>query len=303
MKKLIIAGGSGFIGKELINYFKNDFDKIVILSRNKNRLEDKIAYINWDAKNFGDWCNELEGATAIINLTGKNINCRFTEENKTLILSSRVNSTKIIGEAILKCKTPPELWINASTADLYLKNDTTPANENSPVGSGFMTEVGLAWEKAMSPFNLPNTRKINFRISLVMGKTGGVFPVLLNLTKKMLGGTLGSGNQHVSWVHIEDFCGIAKWCITNKNARGAYNIVSPETITNKNFMQLLRKKTKVPFGLPAAAWMIKIGAFFIGTEAELILNSLNVAPTRLLNEGFKFKYNQMEDCVNDLLKK
>src|SRR5437879_1968609 len=114
MKKLIIAGGTGFLGEELIKYFKDDYDSIVIFSRNQDRIENKVKYIKWDAKSFGSWCNEFEGATAIINLCGKSVDCRYTEQNKKIIFSSRLDSTRIIGDAILKCADPPKIWMNGA---------------------------------------------------------------------------------------------------------------------------------------------------------------------------------------------
>ena len=304
MKKLIIAGGTGFLGKELIKYLENDFDSIVIFSRSANKVEGKVTYLKWDAKTLGDWCGQLESATAIINLCGKSVNCRYTKKNKSLILSSRIDSTKIIGEAILKCSIPPKLWINGASATIYRYSEDNPMTEaKGEIGSGFSVEVCKAWEKIFNEFTLPNTRKTNLRISLVFGKTGGVFPVLVNMTKKGLGGKMGTGKQQVSWVHVHDFCSIVKWMIFNEKAVGPYNIVAEQPVTNKNLMALLRKKTNTSFGLPATKWMLEIGAFFLGTETELILKSRYAVPERLLNEGYKFKYHNIEACVNDLIVK
>lgn len=303
MKKLIIAGGSGFLGQELCNYFKNDFDKIIILARGENKSQGKITFIKWDAKTFGSWCDELENATAIINLCGKSVDCRYTYENKALIFSSRLDSTKIIGDAILKCKNPPKIWMNGASATIYPNSfDKAMGESSGEIGEGFSVEVCKAWEKVFNEFALPATRKINLRISLVLGKTGGVLPVMVKMTKRGLGGTMGSGKQQFSWIHITDFCRIIAWMIENENAKGPYNIVAPNAITNKNLMALFRKKVKMPIGLPATEWMLKIGAFIIGTETELVLKSRYVVPERLLNEGFKFEYETIEECLDNLVK-
>lgn len=301
MKKLVIAGGTGFLGQALAEHFENDFDKIVILSRGENKIKGKAVYLNWDAKTFGNWCLELEGATAVINLCGKSVDCRYTEENKKLIFSSRLDSTKIIGEAILKCSTPPRLWINGASATIYRNSEDTPMGEFSgEIGSGFSVEVCKAWEKVFNDFTLPKTRKTNLRISLVFGSTGGVLPVMMKVVRRGLGGKTGSGKQQVSWIHVEDFCRVVRWMIETPSAAGPYNIVAPEPVRNEKLMGLLRKKAGVAIGLPSPKWLLEIGAFFIRTETELILKSRYAVPERLLKEGFKFKYRNIEQCIDNL---
>jgi uncharacterized protein (TIGR01777 family) len=170
MKKLIIAGGTGFLGKELTSYFENKYDKIVILSRSAEKVNGKVSYLKWDAHNFGDWCAELEDSIAVINLCGKSVDCRYTEKNKAEILSSRIDSTKIIGEAILKCANPPQLWINGASATIYQHSENTPMTEiDGKIGTGFSVDVCEAWEKVFNSFALPKTRKVNLRISMVLG--------------------------------------------------------------------------------------------------------------------------------------
>ncbi len=301
MKKLIIVGGTGFLGQELIKHFQNAFDEIIILSRSKNKIDKNIKYLNWDAKTFGDWCDELEGANAVINLCGKSVDCRYTEKNKAMIFSSRLESTQIIGKAIQKCKVPPKLWINGASATIYKQSETEPMTESAgEIGTGFSIDVCKAWEKVFNDFQLPDTRKVNMRISMVFGKTGGVFPALMNVVKKGIGGTMGKGTQQVSWVYIDDFCNIVKWIIDTETVKGVYNSVAPNPVKNKLLMQLLRKKAGIKFGLPASAWMLEIGAFFMRTETELILKSRYSFPEKALNEGFKFKYKTIEECLNNL---
>ena len=301
MKKIIIAGGTGFLGEALISKYEKEFDEIVVLSRAIKPNKKNVRYVQWDAKSFGGWCKELEGAYAIINLCGKSVDCRYTEKNKAIILSSRLDSAQIIGEAILKCINPPKLWINGASATIYAHSENKRHTElSTEFGSGFSVEVCKAWENVFNDFTLPNTRKINLRISMVMGQGGGVFPVLINLAKKGLGGTMGKGTQLVSWVHVDDFCSFVKWIIDNEKTTGVYNLVSPEPITNKKMMKLFREKVHVKIGLPATEWMLKIGAFFLRTETELILKSRYSYPEKALNEGFLFKYKTMNDCLNNL---
>ena len=301
MKKLILAGGTGFLGQALIAHFKNEFDSIVILSRAKGKTLEKVRYLQWDAKTFGDWCNELEGAHTILNLCGKSVDCRYTTKNMAEIFASRLDSTKIIGAAILKCKQAPALWINGTSATIYRHSEDTAMTESKgEIGEGFSVEVCKAWEKVFDGFELPATRKVNMRISMVFGKTAGVYPVLMSVVKKGLGGTMGNGRQQVSWIHVEDFCKIVDWMMRHEKAKGVYNVVSKKPVRNKKLMQMLRKKAGIFIGLPAAAWMLKIGAFIIGTETELILKSRYIIPEKLVSEGFKFKYRTMEECLADL---
>lgn len=301
MKKLIIAGGTGFLGQALCRHFENRVDEVVILSRTIHKTEGKIRYLQWDVKTAGNWCGELEGAEAVINLCGKSVDCRYTEKNKAIIFSSRLDSTKIIGEAIEHCKVPPALWINGASATIYRHSENEPmTEEKGEIGAGFSIEVCKAWEKVFNSFTLPATRKVNMRISMVMGKTGGVFPALTNVVKKGLGGTMGKGTQQVSWVHVDDFCRMIDWFITHKNISGIYNSVAPSPVTNRRMMQLLRQKLHVPIGLPAASWMLEIGALLIGTETELILKSRYSYPERALKEGFTFSYQTFEECLNAL---
>lgn len=302
IKKLVIAGGSGFLGEALIEKFKNQMEEIVVLTRGASKNVGNVTYLNWDAKTFGSWCPKLEGATAVINLCGKSVDCRYTEENKKIIFSSHLDSTKIIGDAILKCQDPPKIWINGASATIYGASESEPMTEaKGKIGTGFSIEVCKAWEKIFNSFTLPKTRMINLRISLVFGKTGGVFPVLYKLAKRGLGGKMGNGKQQVSWVHIDDFCNIINWMIETETAKGVYNIVTTKPVTNDKLMKLIRKRSGVPFGLPSPAWLLEVGALFIRTETELILKSRYSVPEKLLNEGFKFKFTSAEDCVNDLI--
>ncbi len=301
MKKLIIAGGSGFLGQELIKHFGITFNEIVILTRNKNVSYGKIKYVQWDAKTFGSWSNELESATAIINLCGKSVDCRYTEKNMAEIFASRLDSTNIIGQAIQKCKFPPTLWINGASATIYRHSETEPMTENKGIiGSGFSVEVCKAWENVFDSFKLAQTRKVNMRISMVIGKTGGVYPALMNVIKKGLGGTMGKGTQQVSWVHIADFCNMVEWFITDKNTTGIYNCVAPTPIQNKPMMALLREKANIKIGLPATSWMLEIGSFILRTETELILKSRYSYPEKALNEGFKFQFNTFKESLSNL---
>lgn len=311
-RKIIIAGGTGFIGKELIKLF--DQDDIVVLTRGLKNVQTnsydheyriagkpQVSYINWDAKTKGSWCKELEAADIIINLCGKSVNCRYTEKNKKLIFSSRTEPTEIIGEAIRQCIDPPKLWINASSATIYRNATDRPQDEyNGEIENDFSVQVCKAWEKSFFDCRTPFTRKVALRTAVTLGG-GGVIVPYFNLLKFGLGGKQGTGNQMYSWIHIKDIFNIINWIDQHKHMEGVYNAAAPGPVTNKIFMQTLRKITGYRFGLPAYEWMLKMGAFLIGTETELILKSRWVLPTRLLETGFKFEYATLQEAFTEIV--
>lgn len=297
MKKIIIAGGSGFLGQVLESYFSKKEYLIKILTR----YPTKENHIFWDAKTIGNWTSELENSEALINLTGKSVDCRYTEQNKKNIYDSRVNSTKIIGKAINLCKKPPKVWFNSSTATIYkhsLKKEMT--EENGDIGDDFSMNIAKSWEKTFFEIKNPNTRKIALRTAIVLGKKGGAFIPLKNLTKYGLGGKQGSGNQKVSWIHELDFARAIEFLLTKNNLEGIFNLSVPNPTNNKLLMKTLRQEIKIPFGIPHPIWLLEIGAKLIGTETELILKSRNVIPQRLLKENFKFKYQTINKAIQNL---
>jgi uncharacterized protein len=302
IQKMILAGGTGFLGRAIINRFNREGTEIIILSRGSARKEGNVRYIHWDGKTPGEWTKELEGTDVLINLTGKSVDCRYTEKNKAEIISSRVNATKVLGEAINKTANPPKVWLNSASATIYRNAEDRPMDEfTGEVGEGFSVGVCQVWEKTFNEIINPSTRKIAMRISMVMGKGGGVLPVMSKLVKAGLGGKMGTGKQFVSWIHEEDFLNALEWLINNEQATGPYNFAAPHPLTNKNFMELMRQELNVKIGLPTAEWMLETGAFFIRTETELILKSRRVIPAKLEAEGFKFKFPEAKEALKDLL--
>ncbi len=300
MRKLIIAAGTGFLGQVLVHHFKNKFDEIVILTRGKSQAIDRIKYVNWNAKTFSGWEKELENADVLINLVGKSVDCRYTKKNKQDILWSRIKSTKILNEAVLNCQNPPKHWLNSSTATIYRFSLDKEMDEiEGEIGNDFSINVALSWEKAFFKTETPNTLKTALRTSIVLGKNGGAFIPLQRLAKIGFGGKQGKGNQFVSWIHEEDFARAVDFII-EKELTGKINIVSPKPIRNANFMSKLRKAVNFPFGIPLSKTLLEIGSLFIRTETELVLKSRNVVPKRLLENGFEFKFGNIDEAFQDL---
>ncbi len=282
---------------------------VAVLTRKPCPRMDNVREVAWDGKTVGDWARELDGAEAVINLSGRSVNCRYTLENRQAIMDSRVFSTRVLGEAIAKVKNPPRVWMNSSTATIYKHAIDIPRDETGEIGAtaeakdGFSVEVGHAWEAAFNEANTPSTRKIILRTSLVFGADdGGVFRVLRRLVRFGLGGKAASGKQYVSWIHEEDLARAVAFLLEKENFSGPVNLSTPNPLPNKEMMRIMRQVCKAPLGigLPAARWMLEVGAFFMRTETELILKSRRVVPGRLLGQGFRFNYPTFEDAVREL---
>ncbi|MDE0598440.1 MAG: TIGR01777 family oxidoreductase [Dokdonia donghaensis] len=302
MKKLIIAGGSGFLGSILINHFQNQFEEIVLLSRKQKAPSHNVRTVLWDAKNVTGWKNEFENTDVVINMAGRSVDCRYHKKNRDAILNSRVDTTTIIGKAISQCSNPPQVWLNSSTATIYRHSLETPMTEaNGEVGTGFSVEVAKAWEQAFFDSDTPLTRKVALRTSIVLGKDGGALQPIKKITQLGLGGKQGDGKQKFSWIHQDDFVRSLDFLIKNDTLQGPFNIVSPMVTTNSELMKYIRSVLKVPFGLPASKPLLEIGAFIIRTETELLLKSRYVIPERLIKAGFTFTHPELKKALYNLL--
>ena len=300
--KIVIAGGSGFLGKALSSHFKNQGILVTVFTRGKTQLIDGVNYVHWDGKTIGEWMEHMNQVDVLINLTGKSVDCRYTKVNKKEILDSRVNATRILGEAIQEVDQPPRVWLNASTATIYRASyDNVMTEEDGEIGNDFSMDVAKAWEASFIEPENPKTRKVALRISLVLGKNEGVLPVLSKLTKLGLGGYHGNGKQKFACIHIEDLINAVQFIIDNENIEGPVICSAPTHIDNKNFMKAFRKAMGVSFGLPASKIMLKMGAVVMGTEPELILKSRYVSPKKLLDAGFQFKFANIDKALADLL--
>jgi len=301
MRRIVIAGGTGFLGSILVRHF-SERDQVTILTRGKSKVKNGIEYIHWDGRTVGLWSNILEHADVVVNLNGKSVDCRYTDKNKQLIYSTRLDSTAAIGQAILKCVSPPKLWINASSATIYRHSLDREMDEYAgEIGSGFSVDVCQKWEAVFDRFDLPNTRKVVLRTGIVFGKSGGPLKPLIALARIGLGGKHGGGNQYFSWLHETDFAGIVSFIIDNNGAQGVYNATVTAPVTNIEVMRAIRQGPGVSFGVPMSRRLLKFGAFLIRTETELILKSRRVVPKRLLESGYQFKFDKIDDAIASFL--
>jgi len=302
-KKIVLAGGNGYLGTVLANYYKDKAEEIVILSRHEKQADGNIRTVTWDGKTTGKWTSELVNADMLVNLCGKNVNCRYTEKNKAEIFASRLQPTELLGQVIHDLFEPPKLWINLASATIYRHAEDRPQDEETgEIGTGFSVDVCNTWEAAFNKYETPKTRKVALRMGIVLGRSDSVFPRLLNLVRLGMGGMQGNGEQYVSWVHELDAARSTEWLMDNPELNGVFNCTAPIPIKNAALMHAIRKTYGVPIGLPAPKWLLEIGSIVIGTETELILKSRWVLPKRLLDSGFKFDYETADAAVKDILK-
>jgi uncharacterized protein (TIGR01777 family) len=307
--KVIIPGGSGQVGTILARAFHQAGHEVVILSRRPKKAAWRV--MEWDAKTLGDWTTVIEGADVVINLVGRSVNCRYNAENRRLIKESRVNSTRILGDAIARASSPPRVWLQASTATIYSHRYDAPQDEATGVLGGsepgapgawrFSIDVATAWERELNESATPYTRKVLMRSAMTLSPDhDGVFDTLLTLVKCGLGGSAGDGRQYVSWIHDQDFIRAVYWLIERDELEGPINLAAPNPVINSEFMSALRSAAGVTFGLPATPLMLEVGAFFLQTETELILKSRRVIPGALTQSKFIFRFPTWAEAARDL---
>ncbi|HEV7703940.1 MAG TPA: TIGR01777 family oxidoreductase [Gemmatimonadaceae bacterium] len=307
--KVVLAGGTGQVGTILARAFHSAGNDVVVLSRQSTVAPWRV--VQWDARTLGAWSTELDGADSVINLAGRSVDCRYTTTNREAILSSRVESTRVIGAAIAQSARPPRAWLQMSTATIYAHRLDAPNDEASGIIGGsepdapdtwrFSIEVARAWEAAANESSTPNTRKVLLRSAMVMSHDrGGIFDTLLRLVRLGLGGTAASGRQFISWIHHADFVRAVTWLLERENFNGVVNLAAPQPLPNAAFMRALRKAWGTRIGLPATAWMLEIGALAMRTETELVLKSRRVVPGRLVDGGFEFRFPEWPTAAREL---
>lgn len=310
--KIVIPGGSGQIGSVVARAFAAEGHEVVVLSRKPATAPWRV--VPWDGERAGNWWMEIDGADAVLNLAGRSVNCRYHARNRRLIKDSRINSTRILGEAIAAAVHPPRVWLQASTATIYAHRIDAPNDEftgtidgtdaSSPDTWRFSTDVALSWERTFREAVTPRTRKVLLRTAFVLIPDRiGAFHVLLRLVRWGLGGAHGDGRQYVSWIQDQDFVRAVRWLIDHPELEGAVNLASPHPVTNAEFMRGLRSAWGIRFGLPASKVMLEVGAAILRSETELMLKSRRVAPARLLESGFTFEFPNWDAAAVNLCRR
>lgn len=313
--RVVLGGSTGFIGQQLHRHWRAQGREVVSISR-------RNADLTWD--DHAGIAAAVDGAALVVGLAGKSVNCRYTPANRTEIVRSRQETTAALRSAIERAATPPPLWVNSSTATIYRHAEDRPQTEAAgELGAGFSVDVAKAWERELFTGDLPGTRRVALRTAIVLGD-GGVLGTLRTLAKFGLSGTqydgrwpvgrarrvagtahwrgARGGRQKFSWVHLDDVCGIIDFLEHTPALSGPVNAVAPHPSDNRTFMAAIRRALGVPFGLPAARWMLELGAMGLGTETELILKSRWVAPEKLLVAGYVFRHPDLDEAIRASLR-
>jgi uncharacterized protein len=301
MKRIVLAGGSGFIGQALAKALVARSYEVVVLTRSP-RKDTRFREVEWDGAHVGEWLKFLDGAEAVVNLTGRNVNCPHTPENLREILESRVNSVRAIALAFAHIKTPPRVWVQASAVGFYGDTKDRLRDESSPAGHDALADVCKLWEESFNSTDTPKTRRAILRIGFVLGRNGGALPVLSKLTKWFLGGTVGSGKQFISWIHIADLTRMFVETIERKDLSGTFNAVGLNPEMNKFFMRELRRALHRPWSPPAPEFAVRLGARWMDSEPSLALSSQCCAPIRFLEAGFEYQFSKLRTALEDLCK-
>ena len=314
--RIVIPGGSGQVGRMLARFFQERGHHVTVLTRGPYSAPWQT--VHWDAQRLGPWVETLDGADVCINLSGRSINCRYTARNRRELHDSRIGPTRLLHEAIAGLAQPPRLWMNASSATIYRHaidrdmdeatgelggNEMISRRRRAPEKWNWTVQLVKDWEAAFFSTPTPQTRKIALRTSLVFSPApGSVFAVMSNLVRAGLGGTQGSGQQYVSWIHETDFAHAVEFLIEHQEIEGPVNLAAPNPLPNSEFMAALREAWEMPNGLPAPAPLLALGMFFLRTEPELVLKSRRVVPGRLLRAGFKFEFPDWPEAAADLVR-
>lgn len=309
--RIVIPGGSGQVGRILARSLHPEHD-VIVLSRRPESCPWRV--VGWDGRTLGEWQSEIDGADVVINLAGRSVNCRYGAENRRDILESRVLSTRVVGEAVIRAARPPRVWLQASTATIYAHRYDAANDEytgvlgghepDAPASWHFSIDVARQWEQTFNEAVSPRTRKVALRSAMTLSPdAGGVFDTVLGLVRRGLGGAAGDGRQFMSWIHCDDFVAAVNWLIAHDEIDGIVNVAAPNPLPNADFMHGLRDAWGIPIGLPAQKWMLEIGAVFMRTETELILKSRRVVPSRLLEHGFTFKFPTWDTAAPDLCRR
>lgn len=299
--RIVVAGGTGFLGRNLAGHLGRLGCEVVVLSRNRPAGDHAWRHATWDARTLGEWVRHLDGATALVNLTGRSVDCVKTPDQCDEILRSRVESTRVLGRALREVGTRPRVWVQMATAHRYGDPPEVVIDEDAAFGYGLAPLVAEAWEDTFREVVPADVRQVILRTSFVLGRSGGALPRLSRLTRWGLGGRLGHGRQGVSWIHEEDMNALFAWAIAEDGVEGAYLATAPDPVSNAVFMRELRRALGIPLGLPATSWMVRLAApLLLRTDPELALYGRFCVSRRLREEGFAFRFPDLRSALRNL---
>lgn len=307
---ILITGGTGLIGSALCSALASDGHQIHVLTRNpqkaQTRLPAEVEPYLWDAKTTQGWGHLLDEANAVINLAGQSIagkslsdvlTQRWTEERKQTIQASRVDAGNALVEAINKAEKKPKVFIQASAVGYYGNTGQKELIESAPSGDDFLAETCRMWEDSTEQVEAMGVRRVVIRTGLVLSAQGGMLPIILLPTRLFVGGKLGHGDQYMPWIHMEDEVNAIRFLLGNEESRGVYNLSAPRPVQQAELAQIAGQRLRRPSFLPTPAFLLQ---FALGEKSILVLHGQKALPEKLLNEGYAFKFNNLEAALADL---
>jgi uncharacterized protein (TIGR01777 family) len=298
--RIVLAGGSGFIGQSLSPFLLSKNHEIVVLTRAESDYHGGVRRVHWDGKTLGDWIEFVNGESAVVNLTGRSINCRHTPENRREIIDSRVDSVRVLGQLIGQSAQPPKVFVQVAGVGIYGDKGERICDESTAPGDDFVTVVCQKWEAAFASVDAPKTRKVLLRLGVVLGPNGGFLELLGKLTRWFLGGRVGNGRQYISWIHVTDLSRLVLASIENQELIGTFNATSPNPVTNAEFMRELRRALHRPWSPPVPELAARLGSWLMGTEASLALVSQRCIPKRFSEKNFEFEFPNLREALANI---
>ena len=294
--KVLIAGGSGFLGKALTNSLKNDRHEVIILTRRAPKHSDQIQ---WDGKSTSGWGHVVNEVDAVIHLAGFGLqHWPWTRKQKQKFVDSRVNPGLALVSAIQKASRRPRVFLQSSGINRYRMHGEGIADESTPPAEHFLAQITVSWESATEPLESLGVRRIMARNAVVLAKNGGMFPLMALPARLFLGGRFGHGKQAVPWIHIIDQVNAVRFLLEDEKAKGPYNVISPTPTSNTDFMRAIAKALHRPYWFHVPAFLLKL---VLGEMSVLLTEGCYSQPKRLIELGFQFEFGKLENAMEDLL--
>jgi uncharacterized protein len=300
--KILIAGGTGLIGKQLTRSLILDGHAVILLSRSADKLPQVrgITAVKWDGKTTDGWIELLEEAEAVVNLAGENIGTYpWTGERKRKFRDSRVDAGNALLKAIEESRVRPSVFIQASAVGFYGPRSEEEVDETAGSGNDFSSELCIDWEDSSKLIEDLGVRRVIIRTGIVLAKEGGILQQMMLPVKLFVGGRLGTGKQGIPWIHIDDEVNAIIYLIKNNSARGAFNLSAPTPVSNAEFMKSIASFLHRPYWCHVPGNVIRL---VLGEMSALLLNGQFMVPRKLMNQGFNFKFVTIEQALDDLLR-